>query len=115
MSTAGLNWRSWKLGVYLNTEPLTVYADAGPFWIEAVRDEPNGQGLSCNWTVIRITVERLKLELRLELDLNYWAFGYAAADARDHGVYIGPFNVQIEIDKFYQEQNLVDAWVEVHA
>ncbi|WP_262268637.1 hypothetical protein [Microvirga yunnanensis] len=115
MITAGLNWRSWKLGVYLNTEPLTIYVDAGPFWIEAVRDEPNGRGLSCNWTVVRITVERLKLELRLELDLNFWALGYAAADARDHGVYIGPFNVQIEIDKFYQEQDLVDAWVELHA
>ena len=115
MITAGLNWRSWKLGVYLNTEPLTVYADAGPFWIEAVRDEPNGRGLSCNWTVVRITVERLKLEIRLDLDLNYWALGYAAADVRDHGVYVGPINLQIEINKFYQEPDLVDAWVEFHA
>jgi hypothetical protein len=115
MIAAGWNWRSWKLGVYLNTEPLTVYADAGPVWIEAVRDGTNGRGLRCNWIVIRITVERLKLEIRLELDLNYWALGYAAADARDHGVYVGPFNVQIEVDKFYQEPDLADAWVEVHA
>jgi hypothetical protein len=114
MITAGLNWRSLKVGVYLNTEPLTVYADVGPFWIGAVRDEPKGRAL-CNWTVVRITVERLKLEIRIELDLNYWAFGYAAADARDHGVYVGPLNVQIEINKFYQEPDLVDAWVEVHA
>ena len=54
-------------------------------------------------------------EIRLELDLNYWALGYAAADVRDHGVYVGPFNLQIEIDKFYQERDLVDAWVEFHA
>jgi hypothetical protein len=33
----------------------------------------------------------------------------------DHGVYVGPFNVQIEINKFCQERDLVDAWVEFHA
>jgi hypothetical protein len=115
MIAAGFNRRSWKLGVYLDTEPLTVFADAGPLWIEATRNEPNGRGLSCNWTATRITVERLKLEIRLELDLNFWALGYAAADALDHGVYVGPFNVHIEINKFYQERDLVDAWAEFHA
>ncbi len=101
MITAGVNWRSWKVSLYFDTGPLTLFADAGPFWIEAVRNKPNGQGLACNWTILRITVARLELDLRLDLDLNYWAIGYAAADARDHGLYLGPFNLQIEIDKFY--------------
>jgi hypothetical protein len=114
MITASVNWRSWKVGVYLDTEPLTLFVNAGPFWAEAIRNEPSGRGLPCNWTMIRMTVARLKLDLRLDLDLNYWAVGYAAADAHDHGLYLGPFNLQIEIDKFYRERDLVEAWVEVH-
>jgi hypothetical protein len=114
MIEAGVNWRSCVVGVYFDIQPLTLFAEAGPFWIEAVRDQPHGQGLPCNWTVFRITIARLKLDVRFDLDLNYWALGYAAADARDHGVYVGPVNLQIEINKFYQERAFVHAWVEVH-
>ncbi len=114
MITAGVNGGSWKIGFYLNTQPPTIFANAGPFWVETIWNEPSGQGLSCNWTIVRIIVARLKLDLRLDLDLNYWAIGYAAADARDHGVYLGPFNLQVEIDKFYQERDFVSAWVEVN-
>jgi hypothetical protein len=41
------------------------------------------------------------LELRLELDLNVWRFGYIMADIHDHGLYVGPFNLQIEYDKMF--------------
>ena len=51
----------------------------------------------------------------MDLDLNYWAIGYAAADARDHGVYLGAFNLQIEIDKLYREQDFEKVWVKVCA
>jgi hypothetical protein len=114
MVRAGVNWRSWKVGVYLDTEPVTLFANAGPLWIEALRNEPSGRGLPCNWTMVRMTVARIKLDLRLDLDLNYWALGYAAADARDHGIYLGPLNLQVKIDKFYRERDFVEAWVEVH-
>lgn len=109
-----MNWRSWKVGVYLNTEPLTLFADTGPYWIEAVRGEPSSLSLPCNWTIWRITIARLSLDLRLDLHLNYWAIGYAAADGRDNGVCLGPLNLQIKIDKFYKEREFVDAWVQVH-
>jgi hypothetical protein len=115
MIRTGVNWRSWLVGVYFDTEPLTLFAEFGPSWIEARRDEPYCRGLPCSWTMLRVTIARLKLDVRLDLDLNYWAIGYAAADAQDHGVYLGPLNLQVEIDKLYRERDFANAWVKVHA
>jgi hypothetical protein len=115
MIKVGMNWGSWLVGVYFDTEPLTLFAEVGPFWIEARRDEPYGLRLPCAWTMLRVTIARLKLDLRLDLDLNYWALGYAAADARDHGLYLGPLNLQVEIDKLYRERDFGKVWVRVHA
>jgi hypothetical protein len=115
MIEAGVNWRSWRIGVYFDTQPLTLFAEVGLFWIEVRRDEPYGLGLPCSWTMLRITIARLKLDVRFDLDLNYWAVGYAAADARDHGVYLGPLNLQVEIDKLYRERNSGKVWIRVNA
>jgi hypothetical protein len=65
-----INWQSWLVGVYFDTEPLTLFAEVGPFWIEAMRDEPYGLGLPCSWMMLRITIARLKLDVRFDLDLN---------------------------------------------
>jgi hypothetical protein len=35
-------------------------------------------------------------------------------DAAD-GVYLGPFNLQVEIDKLYRERDFGKVWVEVNA
>jgi hypothetical protein len=114
MIEVGLNGKSWLLGVAFDTEPRMLLLEFGPLYAVYERDELIGGGLGWGWTVLRVTVERFKLDVRLDIDLNYWAIGYAAADWRDHGVYFGPINVQIEIDKFYQERNFVNAWVEIN-
>ncbi len=65
--------------------------------------------------MVRITIARLKLNIRLDLDLNYWAVGYAAADARVYGINLGPLNVQVDINKLYRERDFGKVWVEVNA
>jgi hypothetical protein len=34
---------------------------------------------------------------------NIWLLGYSMADSHDHGLYLGPLNIQIEYDKFYDQ------------
>jgi hypothetical protein len=114
MIGVGFNGWAWLLGVAFNTEPRMLLLEFGPLYVVCERDEQTGRGLGWGWTALRVTVERLKLDVRLDLDLNYWAIGYAAADRRDHGLYFGPINIQIETDKFYRERNFVSAWVEIN-
>jgi hypothetical protein len=63
--------------------------------------------------MLRVTIARLRLDVPLDLDLNYWAVGYSATDARDYGVYLGPLNLQVEIDKLYREWDFGKVWAEV--
>jgi hypothetical protein len=106
MIKAGFNGGSWLMGVAFDTEPRMLLIEFGPLYVKYERDEPTGWGLGWGWTMLRVTVERLKLDIRFDLDQNYWAIGYGVADRRDHGVYFGRFNLQIKIDKFYGEEHL---------
>jgi hypothetical protein len=46
------------------------------------------------WSFARLTIWRTKF--RLDLDLNIWFLGVNLGNWRDFGIYLGPFNIQIE-------------------
>jgi hypothetical protein len=101
----GFDVGNWAIGFGFDVAPTAFSFEFGPLFIGGERDEPppksHGDLLDWNGTLCRITIQRLRMELRLEYDLNIWRFGYIMADMHDQGIYFGPFNLQIEYDKFY--------------
>lgn len=106
MAVAGFDLRGWAVGFWFEDHPWRFGANIGPLFFGA--EKYNSLAAYhydelWNWsrTLYRLTIQRWKLELRLDLDLNIWRIGYMMADKHDHGLYFGPFNIQIEYDKFY--------------
>jgi hypothetical protein len=95
---------SWAIGFGFDGAPTSFAIHVGPLSFGGERDEPPPENYDAfpdwSWTLKRIVIGKWKLELRFEFDLNIWLFGYMLADLHDHGIYLGPFNVQIEYDKF---------------
>jgi hypothetical protein len=96
---------SWAIGFGFDVAPITFSVEFGPLFVGFERDEPPPTSYSdlpdFSRSLYRITIRKWKLELRLEVDLNIWRLGYMMADAHDHGIYLGPLNLQIEYDKSY--------------
>ena len=105
---AGFDLRKWVLGFYFDVMPICLSIELGPLFA-GIEQEDNLSPTNYadlpdwSWTLRRIVIRKWKLELRFDLDLNIWRFGYIMADAHDHGIYVGPFNLQIEYDKFYDQ------------
>jgi hypothetical protein len=103
----GFDLGDWTLGFAFDVAPTGFGVRMGPLSISAERDEPPppSYGDLPEWgrTLYRHVVRRWKLDIRLELDLNIWRVGYAMADVHDHGIYLGPLNLQIEYDKLFDE------------
>lgn len=97
----------WTIGLGFDVVPTTFGFGIGPLSFGVEREEPPPPRYDDlpDWsrTLHRIVICKWKLDVRLEFDLNIWQFGYAMADIQDHGIYLGPFNVQIEYDKLYNE------------
>lgn len=97
-----LDLTRWTVGVWADMEPASLGFDLGQLGLTISHDGWNGPLPA--WFVI--TLARLvvgRLEMRLACDLNIWLLGYCMADARDHGIYCGPLNLQIEYDKCWWE------------
>jgi hypothetical protein len=91
----------WVLGTYWDWDLIGF--DLGPIGAEwslgSDRLEP-----SCrSWRIFRIAIRSLQLDIRLEVDSNIWLFGYAMAAPWDHGLYLGPINLQVEYNVRYAE------------
>ena len=105
-AVVGIAFGRWVVGFCIDVAPAGCSIVLGPLAAALERDEPPPDYDDLpNWggTLRRIVIKRCKLELRLELDLNIWLFGYMMADAHDHGIYLGPLNLQIEYDKLFND------------
>jgi hypothetical protein len=97
---------SWQVGFGFDVYPTEFGIALGPISIGFERNpEPYNYDDLPDWgfTLYRVVIKKMKLEMRFELDLNIWLVGYSMADIHDHGIYLGPFNIQIEYDKFYDK------------
>jgi hypothetical protein len=67
------------------------------FWFERVRTNFQNEPWQSGWSMLRLTI--WKTEFRLDLDLNIWGLGVTCIELDDLGIYLGPFNIQIETGK----------------
>ncbi|MFD2226080.1 hypothetical protein [Microvirga arabica] len=88
-----LDWRCWALGFYWDWDLIGV--DLGPLDIHWRFPDKRFERLCRSATLAR-WVFRDKLEIRLDVDSNIWRVGYIMAAPWDHGLYLGPLNLQIE-------------------
>ena len=102
----GLDLGIWAIGFGFDVAPTGFEITLGPLFVGTDREEPPPDSYDDlpDWsrTLRRIVIEKWKLEIRFEFDLNIWRLGYLMADLHDHGLYFGPFNLQIEYDKMYK-------------
>ncbi len=114
-AVVGFDLGNWVVGFGFDVAPTEFFINFGPLFAGAERDEPppsNYDDLpNWSWTLLRSIIFHWKLEIRLELDLNIWQVGYVMADLHDHGLYIGPFNLQIEYDKMFDYPDVTIATV----
>jgi hypothetical protein len=103
-AVAGINLGMWNIGFGFDNTPRGFGFGVGPLFV-AIEQESVIESYDDLWnfgrTLYRLTIQKWKLEIRLEFDLNIWSVGYTMADLHDHGIYLGPLNVQIEYDKCY--------------
>jgi hypothetical protein len=108
-AVAALDWSAWAVGFGFDTAPYGFWIDLGPVSVGIEQDDSTDAELwTFGLTLYRIVIRKWKLEVRFDFDLNIWKLGYVMADRHDHGIYLGPFNVQIEYDKFYNHPTI--AW-----
>jgi hypothetical protein len=95
---------NWCVGFGFDIDGLAIRL--GPLNLGFEKDGVTDNFLDWSRTLCRLTIQKLKLELRLEIDFNIWLIGYSMANITDHGIYVGPFNLQIEYDKCYDWPDL---------
>ena len=88
---------NWTAGLWIDGPPA-IHVWLGPVGFGVAQADPDDERRwDCAWTLARVTVSRT--EFRLEADLNIWQFGVAFARGwRDFGIYLGPLNIQVELD-----------------
>jgi hypothetical protein len=92
-----------SIGVWWETAPI-AFALALPFlrlWLEHGAHEGSKGSWRWGWSLARLII--WKTEFRLDIDLNDWTMGLARSEFDDFSVHFGPFNVQIETNKFFAE------------
>ncbi len=92
-----------SVGIFWEVRPA-CFAIARPFlhlWTEQPEGDFSGTSWQWGWSLARLTI--WKTEFRLDLDLNDWTIGIACAELDDFSVHLGPFNIQIETNKFFAE------------
>lgn len=99
--TLVLDGRNWTIGIYCDDDLAGI--DVGPMTCTWLWDDKRFAPLCRSWRIARWVIRSLKLDIRLEIDLNNWRIGYVLAAPWDHGLYLGPVNLQIEYTVMYDE------------
>ena len=92
----GLYLGSWMIGGYVDEDSSGF--EIGPLGIDWESNTPaefSNRSL-WSWRIYRLAIQPLRLDIRFDLDLNIWRIGYLMSAPCDHGLYLGPFNLQIE-------------------
>jgi hypothetical protein len=92
----GLYLGSWVVGGYF--EPDVFGIEVGPLGIDWERDDPPWFNKVAFWSqqLLRLTFRSLRMVIHVDLDSNIWRLGYCMAAYDDHGIYLGPLNIQFE-------------------
>ncbi|MEP9400022.1 hypothetical protein [Mesorhizobium sp. KR2-14] len=91
----------WVAGTYWDWDLIGF--DLGPIGAECSLGSDRLERFCRSWRIFRIVFRPLKLDIRLEVDSNCWLIGYDMAAPWDHGLYLGPINLQVEYNVRYAE------------
>jgi hypothetical protein len=92
----GLYLGCWMIGGYFQEE--TFGFEVGPLGIDLEYSIPT-EAVGCrsrSRRIFRLTVQPLRTVIRFKLNLKMWRVGYLLSAPCDHGLYIGPFHLQVE-------------------
>jgi hypothetical protein len=94
----------WCLGLWWDGNPysLSITLPLMHLWCE--RD--GGSYWRWDWTILRVVIG--KQEIRTDLALNNWGVGFVMHETDDWSVHLGPFDIECEYDKFYDDD---DKWI----
>lgn len=100
------DWRSWLFGLDADIGSIGVHL--GPLNIRLESHGPT-RTLGWNWWLLRVVAG--KTEVRLELDLHHALLVGVSwcRDFDDFGIYAGPLDVQVEINKFWADDDIKKA------
>ena len=86
----------WVIGGFVEREVIGI--ELGPLRIACERDDPPWFNKVAFWSqqLLRLTFRSLRMVIHVDLDSNIWRLGYCMAAYDDHGIYLGPLNIQIE-------------------
>lgn len=78
------------MGFCFDDHPWRFIVSVGPLFFEfeennSLADYDSDEWWDWNRTLYRLTVQKWRVELRLEFDLNIWMVGYSMADIHDTG------------------------------
>jgi hypothetical protein len=94
-----LNWRCWAAGVYWYDDDVGL--ELGPLGFVWRPGDDRFKQFCRSWMLIERRIGRINLHL--DVDTYTWRIGYIAAASWDHGLYLGPANLQFEYDHWNDE------------
>jgi hypothetical protein len=89
-----LDLRCWALGIYWDYNLIGV--NLGPLGFVWRTGDNRFKQFCRSWMLIEKRIGRINLHL--DVDTYIWRVGYIMAAPWDHGLYLGPANLQIEYD-----------------
>jgi hypothetical protein len=94
-----LDWRCWAVGLYWDDAMIGV--DIGPLGFTWYPGDDRFKSFCRSWMLFEKRIGRTNIHL--DLDTYIWRVGYIMAAPWDHGIYVGPANLQIEYDRWNNE------------
>jgi hypothetical protein len=94
-----LNWRCWAIGFYWDDDLIGI--DLGPLGFVWHPGDSRFKPFCRSWIVFEKRLGRINLHL--DVDSDNWRLGYVMAAPWDHGLYLGPANLQIEYNRWNDE------------
>jgi hypothetical protein len=94
-----LDLRCWAVGIYWDDDLIGI--DLGPLGFTWYPGDDRFQRFRWSWMVFEKRLGRINLHL--DVDSYNWRLGYIMAASWDHGIYVGPANLQIEYDRWNDE------------
>lgn len=98
-SQLALNWRCWAVGIYWDDDLIGI--DLGP--LEFVWHPGGNRFKRFCWSWMLFERRIGRMNLHLDVDTYTWRVGYIMAAPWDHGLYLGPANLQFEYDRWNDE------------
>ena len=88
-----INWRCWAVGISWDDDLLGM--DLGPLGFTWCPEDDRFKRFRWSWMVFEKRLGRINLHL--DVDSYNWRTGYIMAAPWDHGLYLGPANLQSSI------------------